>query len=155
VGRVEKIVNPYISLSGEDLTNAQSEAEGYESPPFTDSDSRSFDVCKMFREDGTGLDYYLYEDGSSGFVAPFWWRTDESNDIIIYFLGVPDTTEWTDSERAQMQKFQDGDYSDIADPGELDTYRESSMKLHGLGPSGGFSTCTVYEKISDSTDLDY
>ncbi len=151
----ERIVNPYLSLSGDDLANAQSEAAEFGNPPFTDQDSRTFNVCKIFRQDGTGLDYYLYDDGSVNFVKPFWWRTDESKDIIVYFLGVPDTAEWTDELRAQMQRFQDGDYSDIADPAELDTYRESEMRLLGLGPGGLSRTCTVYEKTSDSTDLIY
>lgn len=150
---VDIIVNPYLSLSGETLANAQSEAEGYEDPPFTDQDARIFDVCMTFKEDGTGLDYYLYEDGSAKFVEPFWWRIDENNDIIVCFLGLPDTTEWSDDERAQLQRFQDGDYTDIADPGELDTYREESMNLYGLGPGGASNTCILFEKVSEAQEL--
>ena len=142
----DMVVNTHLTLSGADLAAAQAEADGYGDPPYKDQDGKAFDVCMTFNGDGTGLSYSLYAGGSKKFESPFWWRVDENSDIIVCFSGLPDTTVWSDAEKAALQKFIEGDYSVVGSPGEMDTYVLDAGALYGLGPGSSSHTGPKYGK---------
>ena len=153
------VINPWVSLSEDEIKEAETLLENLKTPgsSLTYAD-KAHEKFMIFREDGTGIEYWVVEDVGINQVQGFWWHIDApTGEVVLSFKHSPSNgfeTVWTDDALQDMENFQKGDYSNFHSS-TLFYWRKHFEDLYYIETSAAYENCCiVYKKISNSTDFE-
>ena len=162
----DAVVNPFMTLTGEQIAEAEPVVLIAKPPRFTtaypDNEAHTFWV---FREDGTGGQFDIIEDIGLSSSSGFFWDIAPSGEIMIAtgrgtytLLGEDELFDWSDDMKSDLERFRSGDYSLVHESVLLTIKLDDERLYWAMEPNYVIdvdSLCLVYDKVSDNTSYLY